>query len=301
MKNSLLLKSVMETPWALLPSKLAVVMEVVERHVAGEKLSAEEVQLRIGAGGTPMARQASGVAVLPLFGTIVPRAGVMTDTSGVSSAERFGQMFRAAVADTNVGAIVIDVNSPGGAVSGIEELGTEIFKARGSKPIVAVANFLAASAAYWLATAADELVVSPSAEVGSIGVFGAHQDVSKALENEGVKVTLVSAGKFKTEGNPYEPLSEEAKASLQARIEEYYGMFVKAVARNRGVKADDVRNGFGQGRTVGAQEAVQLGMADRVGTLAETIQRMQKGGTSGRSARADLEFRERRARAFSGD
>ena len=161
---------------------------------------------------------------------------------------------------------------------------------------MAVANHLAASAAYWIATAADELVVSPSAEVGSIGVFAAHEDMSAALEKEGVKVSLISEGKYKTEANPYEPLSEEARAAVQSRVSEYYDAFVKAVARNRGVKAADVRGGFGEGRTVGARQAVQLGMADRVATLDETIARLQKGAPRGRAASADTDFRRRRMR-----
>ena len=181
-------------------------------------------------------------------------------------------------------------------MSGVEELSAEIFQARGQKPITAVANSLAASAAYWIATAADELVVTPSGEVGSIGVFAAHEDVSGMLEQAGVKVNLVSAGRYKTEGNPFEPLTEEARASIQGRVDEYYEQFVSAVARNRGVKRSEVRNGFGEGRVVGAKQAVSLGMADRVGTLDETINRAL-GGRRSRGARADdLDYRQRRLR-----
>lgn len=295
-----LLSAFLDMAWALLPSKLAALSEIVHRHEAGVKLTAEEVQARIGSRPQPGQTQAGAVAVLPLFGTIFPRANLMTETSGATSAERWGAKFRAALADTNVGAIVIDVDSPGGAVQGIDELGAEIYKARGAKPIVAVANHLAASAAYWLATAADELVVAPSGEVGSIGVFAAHEDISRAEDAGGVKTTLISAGKYKVEGNPYEPLSEEARAAIQARVDEFYGMFTRAVARNRGVSADAVRDGFGEGRVVGARDAVRLGMADRVATLDEVIAGMQRRAAR-RSPAAELEFRQRRARALSGE
>lgn len=288
-------------PWAILPQNLAMIVEVVTRHFAGEKLDAEEVQMRINGAKRPSDRNIGNVAVLPLFGTIFPRANLFIETSGGTSAEIYGKAFDELVKNPDIGAIVLDVDSPGGQVSGVEELSKKIFSARGTKPIVAVANHLAASAAYWIATAADELVVTPSAEVGSIGVFTLHEDISKSLEVEGVKVTLISEGKFKTEGNPYEPLSEEAHQAIQERVAEYYESFIKAVARNRGVKTADVRNGFGEGRIVRAQQAVQLGMADRIATLDETIERLQRSAGIRRpaavqNASSDLDFRRRRMR-----
>jgi ClpP class serine protease len=97
-------------------------------------------------------------------------------------------------------------------------------------------------------------------------VFAVHEDYSKALEAEGISVTLVSAGKYKTEGNPYQALSGEAKDALQSDVDKFYGMFVKAVAQGRGATQESVRNGFGEGRMVMAQDAVKEGMADRVAT-----------------------------------
>ncbi len=290
-------QALMETPWAILPVKLEAIIEVVSRHFAGEKLDAEEVQTRIHGATRPPDRIAGSVAILPLFGTIIPRANLFSNTSGATSAEQFGKKFDELVNDPSVGAIVLDVDSAGGQVAGVDELSRKIYDARGKKPIVAVANHLAASAAYWIATAADELVVTPSGEVGSIGVFAAHEDISEALAQEGVKVTMISEGKYKTEGNPYEPLSEEARAAIQTRVSESYDAFVKAVARNRGVKAADVRSGFGEGRVVGARQAQSLGMADRIATLDETIARLQKSGTRrGGGASADIDFRRRRMR-----
>lgn len=268
------LQAFTETPWAILPHKLAILEEIVSRHVAGEKLDAEEVQAQIHGARRPDDRRVSSVAVLPLFGTIFPRANLMTDVSGATSAERFGAQFAELVSDPEIGAIVIDVDSPGGQVNGVEELSRRIYEARGKKPIVAVANHTMASAAYWIGTAADEVVVTPSGEVGSIGVFSVHKDMSKALEQDGIKVSIISEGKYKTEGNPYEPLAEEARTAIQERVSESYDAFIRDVARNRGVKPAIVRNGFGEGRVVGARQAVELGMADRIGGLEETIQRL---------------------------
>ena len=302
MKTSSLISLVLQTPWAILPAKLAAIVAVLIRHESGARLTAEEVQLQIGSvrrNDDSVRAGMQGVAILPLYGAIFPRANLMTETSGATSAESFGRMFRQAMADTNVGAVVLDIDSPGGAVSGIDELSFEIARSRGAKPVVAVANHLAASAAYWIATAADEIVVPPSAEVGSIGVFAAHEDVSKALEAEGVKVTLVSAGKYKVEGNPYEPLTEEARSAIEIRVADFYNMFVSRVAKNRGVSAAAVRNGYGEGRVVGAKDARASGMADRIDTLEGTIARVAKQIAKTRSPKADLEFRERRARALT--
>ena len=276
--KSYVLQAFMQTPWAILPSKLAALEEIMIRHISGEKLEAEEIQARIqGAAIRPPDRQVRSVAVLPLFGTIIPRADYFEEASGATSAESFGKQFDKLVKDPNVDAIVIDVNSPGGQVGGIQEVSQQIYDARGTKPIIASANQLMASAAYWIGTAADELVVSPSGEVGSIGVFAVHQDMSAALEDAGLKLSIISAGRYKVEGNPYEPLTEEARGAIQASVNDFYDAFVNDIARNRGVNSDAVRNGFGEGRVVGARQAVDLGMADRIETLNETIDRLLGG------------------------
>lgn len=291
--KSYILEAFTQTPWAILPAKLAALEDVVARHVFGEKLSADEVQARIHGASRPPERQVQSVAVLPLFGTIFPRANLMTQMSGATSAEVFGAQFSALVDDPNISAIVLDVDSPGGQIGGVDEVSRRIYEARGKKPVVAVANHLMASAAYWIGTAADEVVVSPSAQVGSVGVFAAHQDISKALENEGRRVSLISAGRFKTEGNPYEPLAEEARASIQQSVNEAYDQFVGAVARNRGVEADEVRNGYGEGRVVSARHAVRLGMADRVdtleGTISRLLQNLPSAGETSDPARAETD------------
>lgn len=272
--RSYILRAFVETPWAILPAKLAELQEIVMRHVSGEKLDAEEVQARIHGAARPPERRVDNVAVLPLFGTIFPRANMMTEYSGGTSAEHFGAQLSRLLDDPTIDAIVLDVESPGGQVGGIGELSKKIFEARGRKPIVAVANHFMASAAYWIASAADELVVSPSGEVGSIGVFAVHQDISEALAQAGVKMSIIKEGKYKAEANPFQPLSDEARDAIQERVSEIYNTFVESVARNRGVEPAAVRNGFGEGRMVGAYQAVSLGMADRVGTLAETIERL---------------------------
>ena len=127
------------------------------------------------------------------------------------------------------------LDSPGGSVYGVSELADEIMNARAQKPVIAIANSLAASAAYWIGCSASELYVTPGGEVGSIGVWQAHFDYSQALAAEGVTPTLISAGKYKVEGNPYAPLGEDALGFMQSRVDDYYAVFTKSVARGRGV------------------------------------------------------------------
>jgi signal peptide peptidase SppA len=228
----------------------------------------------LGSNGTVSRSSAPVIAVLPLFGTIAHRMGMFSDMSGGTSTERFQQYLNSAVNDPTVKSIVIDIDSPGGTVNGVPELADQIYDARQAKPIVAIANSQAASAAYFLASQASDVVSIPSGEVGSIGVYAAHLDLSKALENEGVKHTLISAGKYKVEGNPFEPLTAEAKQSMQEKVNNYHDMFVNAVARGRNTTSDKVRNGFGEGRMLQADQARRAGMVDRVATFDRTLKRL---------------------------
>lgn len=273
-----LLNRFAKTPWAILPEKLAEIKQILVAHVAGEEIEAEawtpERQAFEARVAEARAASGNGIAVLPIFGIISHRMNLMTQMSGGTSIEKFMKEFRAAMADQSIGTIVMDMESPGGTVFGTPEAADEIFAARAQKRIVAVADTYAASGAYWLATAAEEISVMPSGQVGSIGVYTVHDDFSKRLEMEGIKTTYISAGKFKTEGNPDQPLTEEARAAIQAEVDAYYEIFIKAVARGRGVKPSEVRAGFGEGRMVLAKDAIKMGMADRIETFDEALSRL---------------------------
>jgi signal peptide peptidase SppA len=270
----LILRAVLSTPWAILPEKLAAIEALLALRASGGHVTAEEIGAVTNGRRAPTATRGA-VAVIPVYGTIHQHAGMMAESSGGTSTEALAEALRKALGDPAVGAVVLDVDSPGGAVSGVDELATEILQSRGPKPIIAVANSLMASAAYWIASAADEIWVTPSGEAGSIGVYAAHEDLSQALEKGGVRVSLVSAGKYKVEGNAYEPLTDEARGAIQGRVDAFYGMFVNAVAKGRGYAEVTVRNGFGEGRLLGAQEAVEQHLADKVGTLGEAIARAE--------------------------
>lgn len=224
--------------------------------------------------GRETAKSPGAVAVINVFGVVQqhPVMDICGET-GVST-ERLTARVNAALADPNVKAVVLNIDSPGGSVFGVPEAAAGIFNSRGAKPIIAVANSFAASAAYWLASAADELVVTPSGQVGSIGVYSVHQDWSTAYEEAGVRHTLIKAGTFKAETLDIGPLTDEARDHMQESVDSYYADFIKAVAKYRGATVETVRETFGQGRMVRAADAVKLGMADRVETLAETLKRL---------------------------
>jgi len=261
-------KAVFGTPWALYEPYMELIANLLVDRAMDVRMDSEELAERLESARRPARPPApQGVAVVPLHGVIVPKASMFSDMSGGTSVEGFRSMFREAMGTKEVGAIVLDVDSPGGSVEGIPEMAGELRSARGTKPIVAVANGMMASAAYWLASQADEIVATKSALVGSIGVKVAHEDMSKAAGAKGLKVSLISAGKFKTEGNRWEPLSDEARAHVQALVDEFYGMFVSDVAKGRRVSVEDVRSGFGEGRAVSASAGLSAGMVDRIGSL----------------------------------
>ena len=270
-------------PWAILPEKLAEIEAVLWRRIAtGPMLSEDpmpkEKPIRMEEGYSLH----GAAAVVPISGTITPRPSLFSDWSGGSSAMGISRAVDAAAADPKAESIVLDINSPGGYVAGIPEAAARIAAARKVKPVVAVANHLAASAAYWLASQASSIAVSPSAEVGSIGVLSAHIDQTKLEEAMGVKTTLVSnrQSPFKTEGYPQVPLTADAMNEMQRTVDAYAQEFIATVAKGRGIRAATVERDFGQGRMKMSEEAVAARMADRIATLDQVIGEINVARTS---------------------
>lgn len=301
MKYARILMALASEPWAIQPEKLEAIIDFLALQASGEKLSAEQIEARIAPQtAAAVARKEGSVAILPLRGVIANRVNLLAEISGGTSCEGFGRAFASAINDDQVKAVILDVDSPGGTVQGTEELSAQIFAARGSKPIVAHVNATMASAAYWIGSAADEVVVTPTGWVGSIGVMTAHEDVSAALEKLGVKRTLFTSSPHKGEQSGHLPLSDEARQHIQGQVNTMGAMFVDRVAANRGVATSLVRETYGMGRMVLARQAVADGMADRVATLEETVARF--GATTAPAkpkTRALAPERERRSLALN--
>jgi signal peptide peptidase SppA len=265
------------TPWALQPERLQAYATVLAQRFGGARSAPNAADPQSQASAARNARggyNQGSIAVIPVYGTVMQRASQLALCDGSTSTQAISQALRQALTDPSIGAVVLDIDSPGGSVYGVAELAAEIRAS--SKPVTAVANSLAASAAYWLGASAGEFFVTPGGEVGSIGVWMAHEDWSRALEQAGVTTTLISAGKFKVEGNPYGALDEEARAFMQSRVDDYYAAFTRDVARGRKVSVEDVRSGMGQGRVLGAAAAQAQNMVDGVMTFDQVLRRVAK-------------------------
>jgi signal peptide peptidase SppA len=261
-------------PLAIEPAKLNEIVSFLLWKAEGGELSAGEIEARISQKRERQVASGPGVVgVINIHGMIMPRVASMRVSEAGTPLEETAQTFRAMLHDERFKAIVFNHDSPGGVVNGVEEFAQEIHEARGIKPIVAQINGLSASASYWLASAADEIVVTPSGSGGSIGVYTAHDDISKALEAKGIKRTFIASGSRKLDGSPLEPLSEDAFAHISKRVKHAHGMFVGAVARGRGVSRTHVNEEFGDGLVFDAEELVKRGMADRVGSMKDTLER----------------------------
>lgn len=239
------------------------------------------------------------VAVVPVHGVIEQRTSIWSYYFGGFSTEKGEKLISSLLESKEVCAIVLDIDSPGGTVSGVEEFADFLRAAQLKKPIYAIANSLAASAAYWIATSVDSLTVTKSGFVGSVGVYIQHVDYSKMFEEAGIKVTFIQAGDYKTDGNPYQPLSDSAKSDLQKIVDTTYSKFVKAVAKGRNLSPETVRRDFGQGRLIMAEEAKQLGMVDRISTLSEMLGKLQGRNDCGNTKLLKLRQEQRKRLSYS--
>jgi signal peptide peptidase SppA len=210
------------------------------------------------------------IAVVPVLGPMVKRGSFLDSLFGFGNYEDVQARFDSALNDPSVDAILLEIDSPGGEAAGAFDLADKIYAARGSKPVWAMANESAFSAAYAIGSAADKLFLTRTGGVGSIGVLAAHVDQSGYDEKQGVKVTTLFAGSRKNDFNAHEPLSEDAAGFLQAEVNRLYGLFVDTVARNKGMTPDGVR--ATEAGLFFGDDAVKAGLADGVGTFESTIQ-----------------------------
>ena len=249
------------TPLLVHRAKLDVILAVLGERL---NLAAPAADLAIPVPRVTPA-QPSGIAVIPIHGTLVKRVLGMEAASGLTSYGGIAQEIDAALADPQVQGILLDIDSPGGEASGSFELARQIRHAATQKPVWAVANDAAYSAAYALAASAQRLIVTETGGVGSIGVIALHIDQSAKDAQEGYRYTAVTAGAHKNDFSPHHPLSDEAKAELQAEVDRLYGLFVEHVTAMRSLNADAVR-ATEAGLYFGAN-AITAGLADAVSSF----------------------------------
>ncbi|MBP3980867.1 S49 family peptidase [Acidovorax sp. JG5] len=283
MKYPHLAARIFNTPLLIHPQKLDAIIAGL-----GERLAGGPLRL-VDAAGQPMAQAAGpemfstrrgestergyrivdGVAVLGIGGALVHRTRLEADSTMLLGYNDLAATLEDAMAHPDVHAVLQVYDSPGGEVQGAFEYAQRVHALRGSKPMRAIADGMAASAAYLGASAADEIAVTTTGYAGSVGVVMRHVDFSRALANDGIAVTHIFAGAHKVDGNPFEPLPAAVQAELQGDINELYDMFIQAVATQRGMAADAVRKT--QAATYRGVAAIAAGLADRISTTDQMI------------------------------
>jgi signal peptide peptidase SppA len=277
-------------PWAIKEDIFQKMLEIVERHLRGEKLSSEIIAQQINTDKKIKAdyEVINGIARIPIYGIIAKR---MSQVHGISqpqgtSIEEIKRDLQAAIQDPAVEKIVLDIDSPGGSVDGVAEFSDFIYSLRNIKPIITFGDGQMASAAYFIGSAAGEVYASKSSEVGSIGVYAVINDWSVANHIEGIKTKIIKAGKYKAVGHPDKPMTEEDEQVIQREVNKHYDLFTQAVMRNRGISIEEVKN-VATGEIWIGEEAVEMGLIDEVMTIEEIFGEAGKTKDNKSSVRAD--------------
>ena len=263
------------TPLLIHPRKLEVILSVVGPRMGMVVPEATAQQLSQLGAMTPPERvmrtdlQVPNIAVISILGTLVRRTGAMDAASGLTSYASISSQINAAINDPNVDAVLLDIDSPGGEAGGAFDLADEIVSARSTKPIWAVANDDAFSAAYAIACSAERIYLTRTGGVGSIGVIALHVDQTQRDALDGYRYTAIYAGDRKNDLSPHLPLSNEASTALQTEVDRLYEMFVSTVATNRGLDAQAVRDT--QAGLFYAGDAIEAGFADAIGTADDAL------------------------------
>lgn len=262
--------------WALEPNKMEQVADFAQAMLEGRAGSGEIFAQLAGESDSASRPYAvvNNVAVVPVNGVIARRLNLFSAISGGCSTELVGKQIRQAANDEDVRAIVLDIDSPGGGVFGLNDLAEIIARVRESgKPVISHTSELMCSAAYWIGSAAQEMICTADAQVGSIGVAAMHFDYSERDKKEGITRTVLSAGHYKRLASDEKPLSEEGREYLQERVDHYYSLFVDAVAQHRGISAEEVIEKLADGSTHIGHEAQKRGFVHSIGNLDFAISR----------------------------
>jgi signal peptide peptidase SppA len=286
MNNSivLLFDRIFNRPWLINPASMNTILSILSAHMGKEiPIKGKMLALPSSIGSRPGVSNSAGIAVIPVCGVLTYRDDGFIDwLFGDTTYENIRAQFQEALADPNITTIILDVDSPGGEVSGCFDLVDEIFNARGTKPIFAVINERADSAAYAIASAAEKIFLPRTGHVGSIGAIMEHRDQSKMDEQDGIKYTPIFAGARKNDFDPHLPLSTEAQQVAQDIVNSTYDLFVKTIARNRGISPQAVRET--EAALYYGKNAVDIGLADSVApwtkAISEITKKKIKGGIS---------------------
>ena len=273
--------------WAIEPNKLLEISSIYARHSRGEKIDIAALESKLGRQMNNEQKSytiSQGVAILPIEGVIAKRMNMFTQISGGTSSQMAAAALQQALSDQTVHSIILAIDSPGGTVDGTQVLADAVLAARSSgKAIVTLGSGTMCSAAYWIGSAAQAVYIADSTTaVGSIGVVATHQDVSKAQENEGIKTTEITAGKYKRIASNYAPLSADGRKTIQEQLDYTYSIFVDAVAKNRNV-SPAAALAMADGRIFQGQQAIDAGLVDGITSMDALINRLSADRKAGKS------------------
>lgn len=267
MKLPHIIRKVYNEPWCITPAQHRSIQRVLEAHLAGEKAAVSIPTPEDPEDMIPEDYSSGGVRVIPIHGIIGKHMSALEMMCGGCSLDAVEAMVQDAKSDPLVTSVLFDVNSPGGTVTGVPELADQIEQLASEKPTIAYTDSECCSAAYWLASQCRGVYSSHSATIGSVGVYIALLDESRALENEGIKVNAIHAGKWKLAGAPFKPLTDEERAMFQAGVDKTHAQFISAVTRNRMISGDNL-----QGQCFDGEEAVAANLTDGIfSTFSEAL------------------------------
>lgn len=218
-----------------------------------------------------------GVAQISISGAISNRQSFFSFLFGGATISSIERELTMAADDWRVKSVLLNIDSPGGTIGGVDDLATLVRNF--SKPIVAYSGGMMCSAAYWIGSAADKIVISKTADVGSIGVLMVHEETSKLDKDIGIKATVLKSGKYKAIGNPYEPLSKDGKEAFQSELDYLYSIFVETVAKNKSTSIENVLN-MADGKVFIGQQAKDIGLVDQIGTFKDAFNITLSAGAS---------------------
>lgn len=278
-------------PLVIHPDKAAIILEVLAGRIGIDASplapAASRFAARSRAGDRQLVPVGGGVAIISIIGTLVNRGAWVGASSGLVSYEGISAQLREAAADPSVHSVILDIDTGGGEAGGITGVAGQITALAKQKRVVAVVNDTACSGGYWIASAADEIVVSETSMVGSIGVVVLHVNRAGEMQQKGWSPTFIHAGAHKVDGNSLGPLSDSVRADIQASISQLYSSFCQGVAAGRGLRLTEAAARATEARVFLGRKAVTAGLADRVDSFDAVLRSMQKAASAPRSRRGN--------------
>jgi len=261
-----------ETIWSIPAEKVdglnAALGEVIQKGF--EQIQAAYDSRRDGSDEELYQIVNGNTAVIQLYGVLRKRTYYSFFYSATSYQTAETKIL-AALDDHRIKNIVLDIDSPGGTVDGVKGTADLVRESSKIKPITAYANGQMTSAAYWIGSAAGNVVANETAIIGSIGVLAVHRDYSENDKKYGIKTTIITSGKYKALTHPDQPLSKEGKEQIQGQADYFYSLFVQDIANNRGVSVETVTSEMAEGRVFIGKQALDAGLVDQIGTLETAI------------------------------